>query len=94
MTTSQQPNSIGALKLIQLFLTTYHGKVLNVEDIFPIYLLGIIWRNSADPIDSIIRRSSVDLEQAARKNPLYRLSTCFCIPESLGPMEAPIASSQ
>lgn len=49
-------------------------------------------RNSSDTISSIRLRSSGDLERAARKNPLYRASTCFCIPDSFGPLEAPIAS--
>lgn len=49
-------------------------------------------RNSAETNDSIRRRSSGDLERAARKNPLYSPRTCFCIPENLGPLDAPIAS--
>lgn len=31
------------------------------------------------------------LDRAARRNPLYNASTCFCIPESFGPLETPIA---
>ena len=51
---------------------SYHGEVLNVEENFPIYLLGIT-QNSADTIDWILHRSSADLEQAAFKFPLYSL---------------------
>ena len=50
-------------------------------------------RNSAETKDSIFFRSSRDFKRAARRNPLYRLSTCFCNPESLGPPEGAIVPS-
>ncbi|KAB5572925.1 hypothetical protein DKX38_000119 [Salix brachista] len=56
----------------------------------------LLRRNSAETKDSISRRSSGDFERAARKKPRYRLSTCFCIPESLAlpPVDGPIENTQ
>lgn len=48
------------------------------------------WRNSFDTMDSIRQRSSGDFIRAARRNPLYKLKTCLCSPESLGAPEPPI----
>ncbi|KAK2425824.1 succinate dehydrogenase assembly factor 1, mitochondrial [Trifolium repens] len=41
----------------------------------------------------MLRRSSSDLERATRRNPLYKLSTCFWIPESLCTLVPPISYS-
>jgi len=57
-------------------------KIFDVDEILFIYGL-CIFLNSADTICSILHRSGQSLVRAARKNPLYKLKTCLCIPESL-----------